>query len=149
MAPEFHIQVTDLPFPFKDYIEANEPIFAPQSEYLANLQPITMEIYHQFRANNWTDADCYEHFIAIEKFMGFHSEWLRHKGWEEQKIQDWNKACEGFYCIPGLREKDCQARCLQKAVTCQKSMVPRVKLCEKMDGQAEGTEGRGAKLDGE
>ncbi|KAJ5936869.1 hypothetical protein N7466_003319 [Penicillium verhagenii] len=104
MAPEFRIQVADLPFPHKDYIEANVPVFAPQSEYLANLQPIAMEIYHQFRANEWTDADCYEHFIAIEKSMGFHSEWLRHKGWEEQKVQDWNKACEEGSCVSEIHD---------------------------------------------
>ncbi|KAJ5718487.1 hypothetical protein N7488_004133 [Penicillium malachiteum] len=137
MAPEFHIQVTDLPFPVNDYIEANVPIFAPQSEYLASLQSIRKCIYDQFREQQWTDEDCYEYFTSIEKFMGCHSTWLRHKGWKEERIQEWNDACREFYSVPGLKEKDPQGHLMQMALAAQESVAPRVVLCERMEAGAE------------
>ncbi|KAJ5637470.1 hypothetical protein N7490_007349 [Penicillium lividum] len=93
MVPEFHIQVDDLPWPQKDYIAGNDPIFAPQSEYLASLQPMLKGIYEQLREQQWTEEECYDYLTYIERYMGFESAWLRHKGWKEQKIQDWNEAC--------------------------------------------------------
>ncbi|KAJ5737764.1 uncharacterized protein N7483_002889 [Penicillium malachiteum] len=137
MAPVFHIQVVDLPFPFTDYIEANVPIFAPPSEYPASLQSIPKSIYDQLREQQWTDMDCYEYFTCLEKFMEFESTWLRHNGWKEQKIQEWNEACWRFYFVPGIKEKDPKDHHFQMALAAQRSTVPRVLLCEEMDARAE------------
>ncbi|KAJ5777305.1 hypothetical protein N7520_000551 [Penicillium odoratum] len=127
MAPEFHIQVDDLPFPFKDCIEGNVPIFAPQSEYLASLQPIRKSIYEQLLEQQWTEEECYDYFTFIEKYMGFESVWLRHKGWKEQKIQDWSEACahKELYFLPGLKQDDLYQQLSQMAGAAQRCIASR------------------------
>ncbi|KAJ5723802.1 hypothetical protein N7488_001837 [Penicillium malachiteum] len=96
-------------------IKANVRIFAPPSEYLASLQLefTRNSIYDQFREQMWTDMDCYEFFTAIEKFMGFESTWLRHKGWKEEKIQE---------SVPGIKKKDPYCYHLQMAIAAQPSI---------------------------
>ncbi|KAJ5933991.1 hypothetical protein N7454_006320 [Penicillium verhagenii] len=133
MAPEYHIQVTDLPFPHKDYIEANNPIYPPQSEYLASLQPIQKAIYDQWRQNQWTDNDCYRYFTCVERSMGFESAWLRHRGYDEQKIQDWNEACQEIYIVPELKKEDAKGHLLQMASAAQESTIRRGRLWEKIE----------------
>lgn len=133
MAPEFHIQTEDLPWPFIDYIEDNVPVFAPQSEYLASLDTVTKKIYDKLREQQWTEEDCYDYFVCIDKFMGFDSAWLLHKGWKEEQIQNWKQACQEIYALPGLKEKSFRDYTVQIQVALLQSIKPRTQLWEEME----------------
>lgn len=133
MAPEFRIQTMDLPWPFIDYIEDNVPVFAPQAEYLASLEGVTIEIYDKLREQQWTEKDCYDYFVFIDKVMGFENAWLRHKGWKEEQIQKWKQAYQDIYSLPGLKEESFTDYTRQFLSALLQSTKPRSELWREME----------------
>lgn len=79
--------------------------FAPQSEYLENLTEFQQELYEKLRAqNNWSDEQCYFYFTHLDVGQGFRREFLRYRGWTEEKIQEWDKECQRTNPLPDWEE---------------------------------------------
>lgn len=107
MTPIFRILVGDEVPEGLEYLPVNEECnwdFAPQSEYLEALTEFQQRLYGQLRSQNWSDEQCYFYFSNLDVTQGFRREWLRHKGWTEGRIQEWNRECQRTNIAPAVME---------------------------------------------
>ncbi|KAJ5802628.1 uncharacterized protein N7503_005078 [Penicillium pulvis] len=134
MTLEFHIQTKALPFPFKNDIPSNNPVFPPKHTYLASLTSSAKAFYDQLRAQQWTDEECLEYFVEVNKSSGFAGAWLRHKGWPEASIQQWSEACQqGFIAPVSVEESSPGERDFNLNLAILRETVRRRKLYQEME----------------